>query len=40
MIEFIKEVKSRKSYKGIYETGIVYIPKEYIGKKAKITIIV
>lgn len=34
--ELTKEVLSRKSYKGKYVTGVVYLPKEYIGKKVKI----
>jgi len=34
--EIIREVKSRKSHKGKYEVGCVYLPKEWVGKKVEI----
>ena len=34
----IKKVLPRKSYKGRYVTGIIYLPKEYIGKKVRVVV--
>jgi hypothetical protein len=36
MMKTTKEVGSQKSHKGQYEVGVIYLPKEWIGKKVEI----
>lgn len=35
-MKLIKEVKAKSSHRGEYQNGVIYLPKEWIGKKVEI----